>query len=698
MDNLVQKEAISEKLGVSCATVNNWIKTKVIPEPDVNNCYTQVVFEHIIDTLGKSRERLNSRANRTLLSKKTLCFAGLTGKKRKKLLANIVADFENSNLSAEEGVLALVFAILRSCKLIAANWQPNANSKLDALLSQWAVKYPNWAAIKNFFNGYEVPLFDDDILGAFYQSVQNISEKSKRGSYYTPAVLLNEIKIPLDKTVLDPCCGSGSILLNILTKMHDPAKIYARDIDEIALKICFVNLVLFFGDKDISLNISRQDITLPDLSKGEPLFADVRETCKARAKRTPAAGNTAGCKQFDYIVTNPPWGSKFSAQQKKKFCNLYPELGTAEIFSISLYNAVKMLKENGALYFFLPYSFLNVAAHSKIRKFIFNSGHKIFIKLLGKVFSGVLSESILLNLKKSAEGALQIVQNAGDARGEHSLADARLEENDGERNVFIQDKDCAVYQLPLQNIAPPDYIVSATIKPRDMHILDKIHKKEHITLNTNTIFALGLVTGNNKLHLLKEKAENAEPIFRGKDIEKYYFLEPEYYLVFQPKLYQQAAPVEYYRQKKIAYRFISNRLVCVLDTGNSLLLNSANFFISKDYQMETIAALFNSDIYTFIFRKKYNSQKVLKSHLQNLPLPLLPDKTHWLILDLYNKTFFAKSKNIFRASEAFQEKIDKIICNAFSISAEEFDYIKKEVARKSNRAGLQGKKKSCASL
>ena len=269
MEFFLQKETLSEELGVSLATINNWIKTNVIPSPDVQNYYSRNAYDQIINTVKNNQMRLSSRANRTLLAKKKLCFLGITNKDRKKVLTNLVNDFESSNLSIDEGVLAVSFAILRSNGLIDKNWQPNASSKLDALLSEWAVKTSSSETLKNFFNKYEIPNLDDDILGAFYQSIQSISQKSSSGSYYTPSELLKEIKIPPEMTILDPCCGSGGILLNILTKTHDSTKIFARDIDETALKICFVNLALFFNNRNIMPNIIRQDITT---SISEDLF------------------------------------------------------------------------------------------------------------------------------------------------------------------------------------------------------------------------------------------------------------------------------------------------------------------------------------------------------------------------------------------------------------------------------------------
>ncbi|MDR2433929.1 MAG: N-6 DNA methylase [Treponema sp.] len=626
MDALMRKETISEKLGVSLAAVNNWIKTAVIPSPDVQNYYSKASFDHIIHTLENTPDRLNARANRSLQNKKEKCYLGISGKKRKKVLDALIDDFEKSNLPIDDGVLALSFALLRSNKLIKENWQSNKCSKIDSLLSDWIIKSGNRDAVRRLYSQYEIPNFDDDILGAFYQSIQSVSQKSNTGSYYTPSKLLNEIQVDPEKTILDPCCGSGGILLNVLTKAHNPSKIFARDIDETALRICFINLALFFNDKDIPVNISKQDIAV---------------------NNAEFLSSNAVNERFDYIITNPPWGSKFSKKEKDAFIASYPELKTSEIFSISLYNSLKMLKKTGELYFFLPHAFLNVAMHKNIRNYIFNNDDKIVIKLLGNAFKGVLSECVLISIKKGLGGESVTIQNrTGDA-----------------------------WQLPKKNIVPPDYMVSAAGNNYDSLLIEKIFNTDHAVLQSDTVFALGIVTGNNEKHLLDKKTEKSEAVFRGKDIEKYMFLEPEYFIEFQPELYQQTAPVEYYKQKKTAYRFICDKLVCVLDHGGALLLNSANLFISKKYPMETIVSFFNSGIYTFIFQKKFHSRKVLKSHLQKLPLPILSSDTHQYIIELYNKTFV----NAHCGIECFQNEIDEIICKYFSIDKSQYNYIKGEI-------------------
>jgi len=541
---------------------------------------------------------------------------GIKDKSRKQLLEQIIERFEESGLSSNEGVIALAISMLKSNNLFiegtmvykkVLTWTEEINSNLSKL---------------SIFSDFTILNMDDDFIGAFYQSIQSIAAKSATGSYYTPSELLTTIKVGKNKSVIDPCCGSGGILLKVLSKNHNPSFVYARDIDPIALQICTVNLVLFFNDSNMTANICYQDFLFVE---NDSLFSESNK------------------EKFDCIITNPPWGSKFSKQQKDLLVSMYPELSTTEAFAVALYKATKMMSEEGELYFFLPHSFLNVSTHKNIRKHILNSISQIEIKLLGNAFKGVLSEAILLKLKR------------------HDNANHVIE---------VEDKKGKRYSLNKANIIAPDYIVTATSSNIDEEILNKLFSSEHSTLLGNADFALGIVTGNNKEHILEKRTNKSEPIYRGKDITPYRYLEPECFIEFQPEIYQQVAPLKYFRTKKIVYRFISDKIVCVLDDNNSLVLNSANLFIPHNYPMETIVCLFNSSIYTFIYRKKFHSTKVLKSHIQSMPLPNYSEADHSKFMWFYSEIC---------SGAITQDDIDLEICKYFGLLTEEFNYIKDSI-------------------
>ena len=595
------KKDIQNRLNISLATVNNWIKTGVIPSPE-NGYYTKDVYSNLIKTIENSNDRLQSRANRSNQNSSNIIFLGIKDKKRKELLLELVEEFKKNKLSVIESIACLGKQILIDNNLY--DGKSEIYLKINKIYSG-----------NNIFKNFHIENKNDDILGAFYQSIQSISSKSKDGSFYTPAEILTSITIPENAKVLDPCCGSGSILINTLSKNHNPDNIYAFDIDETALLICHINLILFFNNASISPHIKKHDLIF---SEKMDLFSMDNE-------------------KYDFIVTNPPWGSKLSKSEKDVLLHNYPLLDTTEVFSIALYNSLEKLSEKGSLNFFLPESILNVSTHKNIRKFLLDSHRNIEILLLGMAFKGVQSECVLLKLSEIKTAEPQIIV-----------------------------KKDTTYKINAKNISAPDYFISYNVSENDDNILNKIYSAKSVKLSANTKFALGIVTGNNKKYVHETKATNEEAIFRGKDILPYKLKSPEVFINFTPEVFQQVAPIEMYRSKKIVYKFISDKITCALD-NNSLVLNSANVIISQDYPMEILVCLFNSPIYSFVYQKKFKSKKVLKQHFQDFPLPVLNSDLTKSFYDIYSDIF---------AGNANQERVDKIICNYFNISGTEYNYIK----------------------
>lgn len=604
MQVLYSKKDIQKKFNISLATVNNWIKTGVIPSPK-NGYYSKESYFNLIKSVEMDSNRLKTRANRSFSKASDLVFLGITNSDRKDLLRKLVEKYRGSSLSVLEAIVCLGRQILSSNSLYFEN------SEIFCELNKLYVG-------ENPFKDFVIKNEDDDILGAFYQSVQSISSKSKNGSFFTPSELLAFIKIPENAIVLDPCCGSGGILIRTLSKKHNPTNIYAFDIDETALLICKINFVLFFNNAFISPHIEKNDLIFRDC---DGLFVD--KTSK-----------------FDFIVTNPPWGSKFSSEQKNFLLQTYPSLNTTEVFSIALFNAVKMLNDKGQLNFFLPESILNIGAHKNIRKFLLDSERNIEITPLGKAFKGVQSECILLKLSEKSSRETEITVNAEK-----------------------------IVKLDKKSISAPDYLISYNVSELDSVILNKIYSTPGTRLSGKTKFALGIVTGNNKKYIHETKSYDEEGIFRGKDILPYRLKEPECFIKFTPEIFQQVAPVEMYRRKKIVYRFISDKIICALDEC-SLFLNSANIIVCEDYPMEILVCLFNSPIYSFIFQKKFKSKKVLKQHFQEFPLPVLDNNFRASFIEMYADILNGKADQIL---------IDKKICEYFKISQEQYDYIRESV-------------------
>ena len=128
-----------------------------------------------------------------------------------------------------------------------------------------------------------------------------------------------------------------------------------------------------------------------------------------------------------------------------------------------------------------------------------------------------------------------------------------------------------------------------------------------------------------------------EPILTGKDILPFRILPPKRYISFRPDQFQQAVGEKQYRNPgKLVYRFINRNLVFAADREGRLILNSANALIPRDPEVssEVLLALLNSSVMNYYFSKTENSLKVLRSHLENLPLPLLEIEEKEILRDM----------------------------------------------------------------
>lgn len=277
--------------------------------------------------------------------------------------------------------------------------------------------------------------------------------------------------------------------------------------------------------------------------------------------------------EFDFIATNPPWGAFRGALPRGKE---FAGLAGRERFSFFIARALSLLRAGGRLSVILPESILNIRAHADIRALIAERSRIERIEPLGRPFSGVFTASIRLDL---------IRRGAGEGAG----GMVRRPEEDADRAL-----------------------------------LEKIFAVPHRTLKGNADWALGIVTGDNRRFLSDAPEPGAEPILRGSDIHPFQIGEPRRFLRLGIGKFQQAAPLSFYRTPgKLIYRFISDRPVFALDRQGVLTLNSANLLIPwlPGVTAEAIAALFNSSLIGYVFRRRFATHKVLRGDLEELPIP-----------------------------------------------------------------------------
>lgn len=467
-----------------------------------------------------------------------------------------------------------------------------------------------------------LPVDEKDIIGFIYQCLLSEGHKNVQGTYFTPREiirkLINNIDTKKQPIILDPCCGTGSFLVNI--EGIKPENIYGIDIDPLAVIIGKTNLYVRYKEKNFQPNIFCADF----LTLGHTLYdtVDLPEL-------------------FDLIISNPPWGASVT----KEYDRYYPEITSGESFSFFLKQSIRKLKQNGRLCFLLPESILNVHVHKDIRKLLLEKTSICKLSLFGRSFSGVFTPVV----------GLDIVNRRND------------------ENIVTIETSENLLQCPQEHYLRNDHYVFTIVNEMDQSIIDTIYSQPYRTLSKSE-WALGIVTGNNKDKIHTTLQPGMEPIYTGKDVQRYTLKKPTSYIKYDRSSFQQVAPDEFYRSgEKLVYKFISNRLVFAYDQGGSLFLNSANILIPKIEEMsiKTVLAFLNSTVMQFLYLKKFGEIKVLRGNLEKLPLPIIDSDLDTQLAKLVDSVMEGNIK--------VHDEIQQLIYAQWRLTDEQILYIEESV-------------------
>ncbi len=576
---LITAAETAEILGISLTSVRNWVRHGLLQAYEGGFSETEVQ-SLLKDIRGGRIDRLGRRANKREAHGNIFLNSAVDGLSRR--LTEVPLRVSELMWSAalwlfrEHGLTSAV-PLRRLAELNPSDFRSPVH---HAHLSEWAERFgcgkssDRFEAAFSVLENHEYTIADPadfDTAGTIYQALNRKGIRSSTGSFYTPPELtrslVDSVVSSTDRPAdtlrfIDPCCGSGQFMLAFISSGGNPVNTVGIDSDPCAAFTAATNILLQCPETAARPNIYCIDSLLGEL---------------------PDSLQPAG---FDIAVTNPPWGAVIR-NQRSLLEQRYRAVHSGESFSYFICRCLELIEDGGSAGFVLPESISNVKRHSDIRSRILADCSIERIQDAGRAFKAVYTKVITLEVKKL---------------------------NKEEKKAETENNSA--------------YAFNININTRDAAIIDRIYGMPHHTLKNNADWALGIVTGDNGRYLSDSPVSGYEPIIRGSDIMPGQILPPQKYIRFEQEKLQQTAPLWKYRAaEKLVYRFISNRLVFALDTSGCLTLNSANILIPRtDGSQSRIPAaelvkLFNSDLYSFIYRKRFNSVKILRSHLEELPLP-----------------------------------------------------------------------------
>ncbi len=469
----------------------------------------------------------------------------------------------------------------------------------------------NKRANKQHFDKPDIIFNADNIVDANQGSIQyeqslSIAEKNKKGIYYTPNNVIDDMFLVLPTlkttdTFLDPCCGTGNFLMKALEKGFNPDNIYGFDVDETAIKIANMRFYQMTGQypKNIKvINLLEQQHT----------------------------------QKYDFIFTNPPWGYKFNNQQKNNYANNFNNGIKVDSSALFVLICLKIIQKNGMLGVLLPDSFFNITAFKSVREEVLK---KALVQLIdhNKPFTGLQTKAYSFVIKNNNR------LNSIKCRTENGKYKRK-------QKSFIKN---------------PNYIINFDATDNDERVISHLYSYPHQTLSGKAKWALGIVTGNNDKHLVTQKNDGYKPIYKGTEIERGSIKEAQFYILDDfSKLQQTANKKLFLAEKKIVYRFINSNLIFALDYKQRYFLNSANFLILDKHSLfaddrlaiseEQLVFLLNTEIINWLFKKLFRTHKVLRSDLEKLPIfsHFFKESNHYSEQDFHKYLNIEKNNGTFR--------------------------------------------------
>ncbi|MGN1280629.1 MAG: N-6 DNA methylase [Succinivibrio sp.] len=604
-------------LEISAATGRNWIrlgKLKAVSVADSTDedyleaassgqsVFLKSQIDSMVSSLRKGElDELKSRRNKSALKGRELYVNYVSRQSpNHQAVSMLVSDFSGTSTAITALLCESFLQLLIDDKRISTDVTENflkayLEERLDAAEYQWLLEELIDSTPRKSLSNAATKLPDfrlrfvkyEDTLGLIYLSLMELSKRRQSGRYYTPQNLtdtaIETLHLYPGRVFLDPCCGSGNFLLRLLKRGARVEDLYGCDLDSFSVTLTRVNFVLS-----------------GDCTDREILNTHLLRCDTITAKLLPKA---------DVIIGNPPWGScdddriikRYSrtlvcaAKQRPCFADLFVE------------RSLNLLKEGGIVQFVLPEALLNVASHETVRKFIYENSRVKAVRYLGEVFHAVQCPSVILTLEKTSyKGACgDVIVNIDD-----KTYVVRRKRRDGDFNFKVTDEEAQV--------------------------LDKMDDLDHcVKLRGHARFALGIVTGSNKGVITEKRTPGSEEVLRGTDVIPFKISTPQSYVVYREDSFQQVAPLEYYRApEKLVYRFIAKYPIVAVDRKGRLTLNSCNVLVSefKNISSTYLAAVLNSSAVRFYFEKKFHTIKILKSLLEEVPVPI-PSHDDELIIE-----------------------------------------------------------------
>lgn len=400
----------------------------------------------------------------------------------------------------------------------------------------------------------------------------------------------------------------------------------------------------------------------------------------------PPTSMLEGSKQggFDVVIGNPPYGIVFDIKIKEVYELRYPTFKrNNDIYVAFFESSFSLLSKIGTLNFITPNTFLNGDYFKSLRKYFREKAliHHIVDFKNSKIFQDPTVFVCISIIQKTKQIKLPYVS---------------LIKISNEDFTETEQKYFSIIEVNDAPFKPANSIIDKILNKHknNYYLVDEKFFVKDVGFNYWSIGKGkkrdGDSIGDRILYSGDKKNNKDKPFLKGKNIEKYFFSEPNNYLRHNFEDYLESG-VDIFRYSvnflevtpKIIYRQTSNKIVATLDFNKNLCDKTVHVIIPKS-ESESVAylvSLLNSQLFDYFYKDISQEldgrtfAQVKTTYIKQLPVIKANETQQQPFINLVDQILSAKAANPNADTSHLEKQIDELVYKLYELTNEEIAII-----------------------
>jgi len=376
------------------------------------------------------------------------------------------------------------------------------------------------------------------------------------------------------------------------------------------------------------------------------------------------------------LIANPPYGARFTAQEKQVFLRLYHHQDyQLDSYLLFLERGFDLLRKAGVLAFIIPNPWLTNLTLRKIRRFVFQQQTVYEIAHYSKkVFDAIVDTEVVILLKGATPqncARVRVVENSGASASKMVPQDKWAALNGEPVNIFVSPIEEQLIQKLRADSSELRDICTVTVGMKPYQVGKGFPKQTRAVVEERAFDST------------YQRDRSYRPLLRGRDIEKYLTKwQGDRWIKYGDHLAEPRPSAGFDASSKIVIRQTGDSLIATIDNKRFVCMNNMHTIVPKGgtCDLSFILGLLNSRLLNFYFQwlnpeRGEALAEVKKEHVEKLVIKRGSPKQREQIAQKANRILTAKQQDPEADTSALEREIDELVYALYGLTPEEIKIV-----------------------